>query len=136
MMLAVNLAGVSFRRSVAIWSVTLVAYVGSCIVELVFLHSVLRQPGRLVGGIGVLVAGPILAALLYERPPPLLLATLVPIYYVVVALSVSTYDEPRWNSSRMWAGVFNLLIQLIAVAIAILVSRRRRSSLPRPTTEA
>jgi hypothetical protein len=130
--LLVNLAGVSFRRSVVIWSVTLVAYVGSCVVELVFLHSVLSQPGRLVGGIGLLVVGPILAALLYGRPPPLLLATLVPIYYVVVALSVSTYDEPRWNYSRMSAGVFNLLIQLIAVAIAILVGIRPGSA----TTEA
>jgi hypothetical protein len=51
----VNRAGVSFRRSAAIWSVTLVAYVGSCVGELVFVYSVLSQ-----------VAIPILVAI---RPP-------------------------------------------------------------------
>jgi len=51
----------------------------------------------------------------FGRPPILLLVTLTPVYYAVIALSLNDYDEPRW--SRFWAGVFILGLQLIPAAI-------------------
>ena len=124
----VGLARVSLRRSVTIWAATVVGYVGSLIGGTVFVHSVSAQPSRAIGGIGFLVLGPILVALRFGRPPLLLIATLVPIYYIVVALSVvSEYDEPRWSYSRIWFGVFDLLTQFVAAAIAHSAARQWRS---------
>jgi hypothetical protein len=111
---------------VTIWFVTLVAYVGSVAANVIFLNFGSSPAVAFIGGITLFVLGPTVAALLFGRPPLLLLATLVPLYYVFVALSVSDYDEPRWGYGRFWTGVFMVLVQSTAAAIAAAAARPRR----------
>jgi hypothetical protein len=125
----VDVAGLSLRRSVTIWSLTAVAYVTSFLAE-GFLERAVSSVASVVVGIGLLVLGPIVVAWRFGRPPMLLLVTLTPVYYAVIALSVSDYDEPRWSYSRFWDGVVILGFQLIPAAITAAFRTMRRARRP------
>jgi hypothetical protein len=76
------------------WLVSGVAYAASFVGATIALHA-FDQPASFISWLVAVVLGSTIAALLVGRPPALLPLVLFPAYYVVVALSVSGYDESQ-----------------------------------------
>lgn len=109
---------------------TCLLYVASVVAAIGFYRSVQGQPVEGIGSFLVLFAGPIIAIVVFRRPPTLLvpIVLFVP-YYVVVALFVaSEHDESRWSYSRMEAGAFYLLLQLLVAWLAFAAYRETASA--------
>lgn len=107
------------------WLVSGVAYAASFIGATIALHAFDHQPARFISWLVAVVLGSTIAALLVGRPPALLPLVLFPAYYVVVALSVSGYDESRWSYSRLEPGGFFLGCQLLVMALVIVTLHPR-----------
>jgi hypothetical protein len=103
--------------------ITVVVYGGGPVVAGFVVRGVDSPRVSLIAGIGLIVLGPVVLALRVGPPPFVVLAIMVPIWYIGISLASDGYDSPRWSGSHFWDGLTLVAMQAISVAIAITAHR-------------